>query len=239
MPVRHLPLPRVLHQGCAGPDVTAVQRTLWRLGLLSLRKWGFWGTGTTGAMKKFQLAHTIPATGYMAQRTLDALDEHMDDYSVLLMQRTYTKLHPVRTRRQIAVERALYSIKYAAFSRYAGPGSPFIPYRMNWLRDPTKVPQYADCSSWYRWATHPAVVSTDQSWPTTWSEWPAAQHTSLFALKPGDAIFCGSRNTHVYMPVGNGRGVSDGSETGPQIVAVGYRTDYYGFGHYPSLDVKA
>ncbi|MDJ0771003.1 MAG: peptidoglycan-binding protein [Ilumatobacter sp.] len=68
-----LQLERTLRNGDSGPDVSALQIRLIRLGLLGVDATGFFGSVTETAVRSFQSSSALPVTGVADVATLDAL----------------------------------------------------------------------------------------------------------------------------------------------------------------------
>jgi len=73
-PVSYFSLTRYLGPGDKGDDVLSLQNALVKLGLLSATPNGFYGAGTTAAIKKFQKNYSINQTGNVGPSTKTALE---------------------------------------------------------------------------------------------------------------------------------------------------------------------
>ncbi len=63
-----------LTKGSSGPEVLALQKLLQKHGYLTVTPNGYYGAGTTAAVKKFQIANTINPVGYVGIGTRAALN---------------------------------------------------------------------------------------------------------------------------------------------------------------------
>ena len=74
-PVTYFSLTRYLGPGDKGDDVLSLQNALVKLGLLSATPNGYYGAGTTAAIKKFQKNYSINQTGNVGPSTKTALEK--------------------------------------------------------------------------------------------------------------------------------------------------------------------
>jgi peptidoglycan hydrolase-like protein with peptidoglycan-binding domain len=74
-PVTYFSLTRYLGPGDKGDDVLSLQNALVKIGLLSATPNGYYGAGTTAAIKKFQKNYSINQTGNVGPSTKTALEK--------------------------------------------------------------------------------------------------------------------------------------------------------------------
>lgn len=100
------------------------------------------------------------------------------------------------------------------------------------LKPPPNVPNHTDCSWFSHWCYRSAGIEIG-----TWTnpQWNSGTKISAAALQPGDLVFYAdpnSKHSHVAVYVGFGKVVSMGSQGGPWLVEVKYRSDLAGFRSY-------
>lgn len=230
-----VPLPRELklkHPYMMGRDVVAVQRALAKAGV---RKWGnftgAYGAGTKKNVQKFQEKVNLTIDGVYGKDTHKKLARYFDSYGTYLMNQAYKAHHQISKRNVI--------VSYATFgynNRYK------IHYTQSSLRmygvrnkiRPPRIPYYEDCSSFATW-TYWGAGAPDPNglgyngWGYTGTLVQHGQRTSN--PQPGDLAFYGygAPYHHVTICIGNGMCISHGSEIGPLLLPVHYRSD---FSHY-------
>lgn len=230
--VRVVPFRRQLRQGRKGGDVVAVKRALSKAGFM---KWGgftrTFGVFAVRSLKRFQRAKGLPATGRYDRETHKRLARYFDEYGAWLMGAIPKRDDPgpddVRAR-IVAAMTLLYhhrdEVHYTMSSR-----------RMQGVRfkiRPPKFPVWEDCSSSSTWAYFVAGAPdpnglgyNGQGYTGTLS-----QHGRIVPLdkaQPGDLVLYGPAwpYHHVAVYVGHGRVISHGSEGGPYLLPVDYRSD--------------
>jgi prophage tail gpP-like protein/cell wall-associated NlpC family hydrolase len=112
--------------------------------------------------------------------------------------------------------------------------------RMHDFAPPPNVPGYTDCSGFATWcyksagAPDPNGNGYDGS-GYTGTLWNNGRSVTLAQISPGDLVFYSdpsSVHSHVAVYAGFGKVVSFGSEQGPFILPVKYRSDLFGFRTY-------
>lgn len=228
-----VPLPRTLYYKTMmmhGDDVLACQRALAAAGV---RKWGnftrFFGQGTKKNVMEFQEKNHMKRDGIYDLDVHKKLARFYDPYGTFLMNKS-NKLYNTSPRAVI--------VSYATFGYNNRYNIHYTqgPARMYGVRHkirPPKIPYYEDCSSFSTWCYWGAGVSDPNGlgyngWGYTGT---LAQHGSRTTNpQPGDLAFYGRYPyTHVVVYIGNGRCISHGSERGPVLSNVYYRSD---FSHY-------
>lgn len=229
--------PRLLELGSKGRDVRALKRALRRAGLLpkGARITNVFDLATDKAVREFQAAKRLEIDGQVGEDTFGALLPHYDAWSRVLVDRVAKKMeklaNPTGKRQRIVA---------AAFLGYSNRDR--IHYtqdarRMQGVRDGIRVPrfpEFEDCSSFATWcywvagAPDPNGRGYDGFGFTGTQVGPG---NKVAEPRPGDLVFYGwepaPRNCpkHVAVYVGNGKVVSHGSESGPHLATLDYRSD--------------
>lgn len=133
------------------------------------------------------------------------------------------------TKRQVIVNAALFGAQREPYIHYTQSSSRMYGVR-NRIRPPA-IPRYEDCSSFATWcywlagAADPNGLGYNgQGYTGTLAA--HGRRVSTSELRPGDLVFYGGGfpYTHVVVYIGRGRVVSHGSESGPKVTSVFYRT---------------
>lgn len=219
----HLALPRLLTYGCAGPDVTAVQRALKNMEFRKYDSFGFYGTGTVSQVKACQKAKGIPQSGVVGPATLDAIDEFMDLYGRSLMAAANEKYHPT-TRKKIA-DAAYYAYRMRDSIGYAQV-RPMVD-----MAPPPNVPNLMDCSWFATWCYKSGGAPDPNGLGYNGLGYTGTLvNRGIRTISPqiGDLAFYGwaSIPSHVAVCVGNNMVVSHGSQPGPLLLPLHYRSDF-------------
>lgn len=232
-----VPLPRVLslkNPYMRGQDVIALQRALAAAGV---RKWGnftgVFGAGTKKNIQKFQERKGVKRDGIYDLDTHRLLAPRYDQYGAFLMNKVNKEVNKPNARHVI--------VSYATFGynqRYK------IHYTQSSLRmygvrnriRPPRIPFYEDCSSFSTWCYWGANVPDPNG--LRYNGWGYTGTLSQHGVrtrepKPGDLAFYGSGTySHVVVYIGDGRCISHGSERGPVLSDVYYRSDFSHFRAY-------
>jgi len=229
--------PRELELGSKGRDVRALQR--------ALRRAGFWPKGarvsnvfdeaTDKAVRAFQKDRKLEIDGEVGEDTFGALLPHYDAWSRALVERVRKKMEKLANpsgKRQRIVAAAFVGYTNRDRIGYTQDGR-----RMQGVRDGIRVPRFPafeDCSSFATWcywvagAPDPNGRGYDGFGFTGTQIGPGKKVTDP---RPGDLVFYGwepaPRNCpkHVAVYVGNGKVVSHGSDSGPNLAVLDYRSD--------------
>lgn len=224
-----VPFRRSIKRGSRGKDVLAVKRALSRAGYL---KWGgftpLFGVFAERALKKFQKAKGVKVDGEVGANTLKKLAPYFDSYGYLLyVGHTFNKNQNAND-----VKRA----KIYAYALWGYNNRGLIHYAqqrpMDLLNDLYHLPVSNDCSEFatkaykYAGATDPNGVNYNGSGYTG----TLASHgrrVTLGQAQVGDLVLYGPAPTyeHVAIYIGNGRVISHGSEGGPYLLPIDYRSD--------------
>jgi NlpC/P60 family/Putative peptidoglycan binding domain len=227
----NIPLKRELHRGSVGPDVRAVKRALKKAGhgrfiVVS----DTMGRSAVNRLKDFQRAHSIRADGVYGATTHKRLTPYFDAYGRSLMAKAPTT--STSTRRQAIVKAAIYASQRRYEIHYTQGAA-----RMQGVRERIRlprVPHYEDCSSFCTWL-YWLVGAPDPNglgysgYGYTGTQIQHGRRISASSIRPGDLVFYGgwtrwSAPTHVAVYVGNGKVVSHGSEAGPLVASMYYRS---------------
>lgn len=227
---RIIPLKRTLRRGNVGQDARAVKRAMIRAKTYEPPPKGRklnnqYGPFTVKAVKKFQSRKGLPADGIYGPRTHKAALPYFDNYGASLM-----ALAPApelgAPRRQQVVNEAMwgYNNRGAIHYRQTRP--------MPSLRAGHRLPQTHDCSG-FATACYFRAGAADpnglgyngQGYTGTLST--HGRSVSLAAARPGDLVFYGRGYpySHVAIYAGSGRVISHGSEGGPYLLNIDYRSD--------------
>jgi peptidoglycan hydrolase-like protein with peptidoglycan-binding domain len=223
-------LGRILRVGSKGRDVRAVQRALKKAGSRPATHplSNLFDDQMVEEVKAFQTAQGIGVDGEVGEETFARLEPFVDAFGKSLIgaaQRQLASASNVRQQIVAAAEcgyRNRDSIHYTQDAR-----------RMSGIRDqrrPSAFGEWEDCSSFATWcywaagAPDPNGLSYNgQGYTGT-----QVQNGRITANpQPGDLVFYGAGAVprHVAVYVGNGRVVSHGSEPGPTLVPIDYRSD--------------
>jgi hypothetical protein len=226
-----VPLRREVHHGTVGPDVRAIKRALVKSGhgrfiVLHNRM----GWSAVRRLKDFQRTHGLKVDGVYGGSTHLKLSKYFDAYGRSLMRKAPRQV--ATTRRQGIVKAAIYASQHRDVIHYTQSSA-----RMQGVRDRIrlpKVPRYEDCSSFVTWlywlvgAPDPNGRGYD-GYGFTGTQITHGRRISTSQIRPGDLVFYGgwggwSAPTHVAVYIGNGKIVSHGSESGPQVLNMYYRS---------------
>src|SRR5574338_9553 len=232
-----VPLPRLLklkQPNMHGKDVIALQRALAKA---KLRKWGnftgFYGSGTKHQVAEFQEKMHLRRDGQYGLETHKKLARYYDAYGTFLMNQA-NKQFAKNSPRDTIVSYSTFGFNNRYKIHYTQG-----PLRMYGVRNhvrPPRIPYYEDCSSYATWTYWGAGVRDPNGlgyngWGYTGT---LAQHGSRTTNpQPGDLAFYGRfPYGHVVVYIGNGKCISHGSEIGPLLLNVYYRSDFSHFRTY-------
>jgi hypothetical protein len=224
-----IPFGRELRLGNAGPDCRAVKRALARAGFgpkLLGGLTGVFGKYAVANLRRFQTASKLDADGVYGEATHAKLTPHFDSLSLKL----YTSYDSTRHK---VVEAARYFASIEPRVHYTqGPSRMQIVRERLRPRLLLKKHVYEDCSSfvtgcyWIAGAKDPNGRGFDGAgWTGTLA--PHGHPVSTREAKPGDLAFYGRSAPwhHVALYIGSGLVISHGSERGPVITEIHYRSD--------------
>jgi peptidoglycan hydrolase-like protein with peptidoglycan-binding domain len=230
-------VPRLIELGSKGRDVRALKRALRRAGHLpkGVRISNVFDEATDKAVRDFQRASRLEVDGEVGDDTFGALWPHYDPWSRALVEAVRKKMrklaNPSGKRQRIVA---------AAFVGYSNRDR--IHYtqdarRMQGVRDGIRVPRFPafeDCSSFATWCYWVAGAPDPNGRGYDGFGFTGSQigpGKKVAEPRPGDLVFYGwepaPRNCpkHVAVYVGNGKVVSHGSDSGPNLAVLDYRTD--------------
>jgi hypothetical protein len=228
-----VPLPREIHKGAKGKDVVAVKRALKKWKATSVTNiTATAGPGFVTAVKAFQKAKGLAVDGVYGKGTHAKLAPFFDSYGVYLLNHAHVETD--RMRLQAAALSLLHYKETTGRMHYTQS-----QLRMSIVDHHYKPPWgqtiYEDCSSsltglsWVIGAPDPNGRGYDgEGYTGTIYN----NGRSVDTPYPGDFLLCGSPpGHHVFMALGDDtrqpatRGWSHGSEGGPRLVALRYRSD--------------
>lgn len=226
-------LPRELHFGMRGLDVTALQRALRHAGFLKRRSTGFYGVATRRAVKAFQRKHGLAADGEYGAATHRVMVRwhHFDKYGESLLARQPVGPTKAEVKRRTARATAILVYNHRAAIHYT-----MGPLRMQGVRQhihPPDYPVWEDCSSMDTWINYVAGAVDPNGFGYNGLGFTGTMirhgvEVSIGEAKVADLVFYGrARNaiSHVAIYVGNSMVVSHGSEGGPYYLPWNYRSD--------------
>jgi peptidoglycan hydrolase-like protein with peptidoglycan-binding domain len=232
-----VPLPRNLYYKTLmmqGGDVLALQRALASAGF---RKWGnftrAFGKGTRKNVMEFQESRHMKTDGIYDLDVHKKLARYYDQYGTFLMSKA-NKVYNTSPR-AVIVSFATFGYNNRYKIHYTQSGLRMYGVR-NKIRPP-KIPYYEDCSSFSTWTYWGAGVPDPNGlgyngWGYTGT---LAQHGNRTTNpQPGDLALYGygAPYHHVVVYIGNGMCISHGSEVGPLLLPVHYRSDFSHFRTY-------
>lgn len=219
-----IPLARPLHLGLKGKDVTAVQLALRSAGFRHHQPTGKYGKATKHQVGEFKTKHGITKEIGYEVKTHKALWPSFGPVAHTLYQEAYNNIHKV-TIIQKVVNVALYGVQERAVIHYTQDGR-----RMTDFAPPPNVPNWTDCSGFATWCYKSAGAPDPNGfgyngYGFTGTMLLHGSEIPVSLLQKADLVFYGNPVEHVAIYVGNNRVVSHGSEEGPLLLDMGYRTD--------------
>lgn len=219
-------LPRILRLGSKGRDVRALQRALRAAKVRheppnESRRFD---RETDAQVGEFQKAHGLLVDGEVGKNTYAALAEFYDERSIELLNAVDTTTPKTMRQNIVAAARLGYvnrdQIHYTQGSQ-----------RMEGVTEelhPPRFPHWADCSSfvtWCYWASGERDPNGRGYNGTGYSGTLLQHGKETKEARVGDIVFYGHSRSdinHVTVYVGNGRVVSHGQESGPQLYSIDY-----------------
>lgn len=226
-----VPFRRTLRQGSVGPDVLGMKRALVRADCLPPKPGGQpltnqFGKATQAGVRKFQKRAQIVSDGIYGLNTHRKLMPYVDSRGAWLFGQDVVDLKRLPSIRQRIMTEAMWGYNSRAAIHYAQVRP------MHGIGMGHALPQTLDCSEFvtccYKRADAPdpnRLLFNGLGYTGT-----LATHgvpVSLNQARPADLVLYGHSwpYEHVSMYVGFGRCVSHGSEGGPYLVPVDYRSD--------------
>lgn len=221
-----IPFSRVIKLGSRGTDVRGAKRAIWRANKLKLTAFTpIFGPIAVSQLKKFQKAHGLKADGQLGPATLKKLAPHFDAYAFLLYV-GYAPGNKEAGQRKKIVAYATWGYNHRSLIHYAETRP------MDRLNDLEHLPITNDCSEFATKAYKYAGVSDPNGFGYNGAGWTGTlavhgKSVSLAQAQVGDLVLYGPRPSysHVAIYVGNGRVISHGSEIGPLLLPIDYRSD--------------
>jgi cell wall-associated NlpC family hydrolase len=236
---------RTLKLGSIGKDVKAVKRALSRAGYI---RWGgftpFLGPFAVRSLKRFQKAKRLKADGVYGLATHNVLckckakrkpkEMAFDKYARSLMA-SWEDPNAEDTIRKEMVRVAMYAVAREPYIHYS-QARPMVD-----MAPPPNYPSVMDCSGFATWV-YKSVGAPDPNgyspeypgWGYTGTQIAHGRKVEPKDLKPGDLVFYGRGSvTHVAIYIGDGKVASHGSEGGPMVLPMYYRSDFHHARTYP------
>jgi cell wall-associated NlpC family hydrolase len=220
------PLPRILRLGSKGRDVSALQLALRAAKVRHERpnESRKFDKDTDAQVREFQRTHTLHVDGEVGKNTYAALGKFYDERGIKLLNAVDTTKPKTMKQNIAAAAHVGYvnrdQIHYTQGSQRMVGVSQEI--------HPPKFPHWADCSSFITWCYWAAGARdpNGRGYNGTGYSGTLLQHgTETKEARVGDIVFYGhgrSDINHVTVYVGNGRVVSHGQESGPQLFPIDY-----------------
>lgn len=234
-----VPFTRTLHRGMKGRDVLAVKRALAHA---KYRRWGFgfniyFLRRLASDLKRFQHAHGLRADGVYGPKTHAKLMHYFDHYGASLMVKVSHKLKANNSHLsgKIGVVHAAmigYNYRYKIHYTQSSSRMMIVRHRIkdlaSWMR--RKGYLYEDCSSFATGCYYIAGLLDPNGLNFNGQGYTgtlAAHGRRVSSPQPGDLVLYGwgFPYHHVAIYVGGGRVVSHGSEIGPLLLYMRYRSD--------------
>jgi hypothetical protein len=224
-----IPYKRPIKLGTKGNDVLATKRALAHAGL---RPWGFGFTKAAGKrwvrdIRVFQQKNGLHVDGVYGPKTHAKLVKYFDHYGAYL----YNHYHvPVgSTLRQGIVANAIFGYNHRGSIHYTQ--SSMRMYGVKHHVHPPGIPYYEDCSSFATWCYYAAGAPDPNHLGYSgfgFTGTLGSHGTRTLSPRPGDLCFYGFfPYHHVTIYIGGGRVISHGSEIGPLLTTMRYRSDYH------------
>lgn len=228
---RVVPFKRELRKGDIGPDVLACKRALVKAGTLTYppadELTRQFGERMLAGLKRFQRQVGITVDGIYGLQSHKKLMPYFDAWGAHLMGLS-KGTQPAITPRQAVVVEATWGYNVRSQIHYAQVRP------MRTINMGHQLPQTLDCSEFatvvYRRANCPDPNGPSflfNGYGYTGSLSARGTTVSLTQARPGDLVFYGNGWPwhHVAVYAGFGRVISHGSEGGPYLVPVDYRSD--------------
>lgn len=223
-----VPFKRTIKHGMKGNDVLATKRAFSHAGL---RKWGYGFTTHAGTLwvtnvKQFQKKKGLHVDGEYGPKTHAALVRYFDKYGAYL----YNHYHPPvsASLRSKVVSNAIFGYNHRGSIHYTQ--SSLRMYGVRHHVHPPSIPYYEDCSSFATWCYYAAGAPDPNHLGYSgygFTGTLASHGVRTSNPRPGDLCFYGYfPYHHVTIYVGSGRVVSHGSEIGPVLTSMRYRSDF-------------
>ena len=228
-----VPHTRTAKKGNRGRDVLAIKRALVHQGALDSQLKNLsnrYGPKTVAAVKMYQGRHGLKQTGTYTRKTHEKLrgGKHFDAYGAKLM-RDY-RADQRKNKQKGAGERIASAALYAYQRRpkhYTQGSSRWQPVdRVPWQ---SHMWDYGDCSSFATGCFKQAGIKNDPNgygWRAGYTGTLCQHGKVVQTAQAGDLIFYGAGPpwSHVTVAISKDRCVSHGSEGGPHLLPVAYRS---------------
>jgi hypothetical protein len=224
-----IPYKRLVRPGDRGNDIKAIKRALWRAGYLPFQAFTtLYGPVALRAMKKFQKDHGIKPTGRYGRPTHRALASYYDKFAFLLYVGHSPDKDPEVKIRAAIIANALYLYNHRNLVHYR-QSRPIDGHK-----DKHKLPLYTDCSGAatdvYEWGGGPdpnGLNFNGAGYTGTIAR--HGKYVPLSEAGQADTVLYGQKwpYEHVVLLLqkGSRKVWSHGSEGGPYILDIDYRSD--------------
>jgi hypothetical protein len=232
---RVVPFVRTLKPGARGKDVIAVKRALWRAGVYRKPRsfTRVYGPFAVRAVRRFQQAHGLVADGEYGKMTHRKLAPWFDEYAISLLGQAPRPTRADEIRARILSSAAvLYNRRSHVHYTMGWARMQIVRQRLR-MRDLATVEHlFEDCSSsitgLYFVAGGPdpnGLGFNGQGF--TGTQCRHGRSVSIVQAKPCALVFYGNGPPwkHVALYLGGNRVWSHGSEGGPYLLPIDYRSD--------------
>lgn len=225
MAYAYIPLIRHLHYGLKGRDVTAVQLALRHAGYRKEDPTGRYGVKMKHEVGEFKKHHGILLEQGYDDKTHKALWPFFGATAHAIYKDAWERKNRL-TMGQRIVDNAMYTLAQRDVIHYTQDSR-----RMTDFSPPPNVPNWTDCSGLATWDYKCAGAPDPNGFHYNGYGFTGTMIQNGHAvslggpLHKGDLIFYGHPVSHVAVYVGNQRVVSFGSEIGPLLLDMHYRSD--------------
>lgn len=224
-----IPLARHLSMGLKGRDVTAVQYALRNAGYREGKPSGRYGRATKHQVGDFKEHHNINKENGYGAKTHAALWPSFG----IRARRLYRKAAD-----NIAENHVLHNTIAAGMLGYEERD--VVHYtqdgrRMTDFAPPPNVPNWTDCSGYDTWTFKSGHAPDPNGFGYNGYGYTGTMLENgrqIASPVPGCLVFYGHPVSHVALYIGNGRVISHGSEAGPLLLEVHYRSDFNQYRRY-------
>lgn len=233
-PVPIIPFGRTIKLGDSGKDVIAVKRALWKFYHEPLKKpTQLFGPVAEKLVKKFQSNLFLDVDGVIGPTTLKQLQPYFDDYGFLL----YTGFKPGSSKQE-QIRQAI--VAYAIWGYNNRDSISYFQKRpMDHMQDLYYLPESEDCSEFaekaYKHGKAPDPCANRppyNGYGNTFAMEANGRAVSRSQAKPGDLALY-HEHVAVVVSVASGiRVISMGSNPGPLLLPIDYRSDLHSIRSY-------
>lgn len=229
MTVPIIPLARHLSMGMKGRDVTAVQYALRHAGVREGKPTGRYGKATKHQVGEFKRHAGIKDENGYGTHT----HKHLWPEFGIRARRLYREAANNIGKSQVVhdvVAAGMLGYEERAYIHYTQG-----PDRMKDFAPPPNVPNDTDCSAFDTWCYKSGGAPDPNGFGYNGYGFTGTmlEHgTQIATPVVGCLVFYGHPVSHVALYIGNGRVISHGSEAGPLLLDVHYRSDFNQYRRY-------